>query len=286
MGAWRLFVLTVTVGCGSPGFLPDSPDATSGGAGAPASTVTGMPCSIRDVLAARCVSCHSDPPAQSTPMALTTYADLTAPSKGNPTKTIADLCLSRMKDAKFPMPPAPNAPATAAEISALEGWLNAGMPMGTCAGIDAGTGEGGNPYGTPTVCTSGTYWKNGDTGSAEMHPGVACRTCHVLLGKATKKELDIAGTVYPTAHEPDDGTGATVVITDANNQDHAFPVNAAGNFFHDDAFGFSKIPMPYRAKVIRNGKTRSMTAAQTDGNCNACHTTQGAQKAPGRIMAP
>lgn len=254
------------------------------------STVSGMPCDVRDVIAARCVSCHSNPPTQSAPMALTRYEDLTAPSKGNPGKKIADICLDRMKNAMFPMPPAPNSPATGAEIGALQKWIASGMPKGTCGGIDAGTGgDAGNPYDTPTTCTSGTYWTNGDTGSADMHPGVACRNCHVLLGKASSKGFDIAGTVYPSAHEPDDCngvSGVTVIITDANNVDHPFPVNGVGNFYHLDSFGFAKIAVPYHAKVVRNGMTRAMTAAQTDGNCNNCHTETGANNAPGRIMAP
>jgi hypothetical protein len=157
-------------------------------------------------------------------------------------------------------------------------------------GMDAGAGsDAGNPYNTPVVCTSGTYWMGGDSKSAEMHPGVACRTCHVLLGKASNKEFDISGTVYPSAHEPDDCNGvspATVIVTDANNVDHAFPVTAAGNFYHDDAFGFAKIATPYRAKVVVNGQTRAMVAAQTNGDCNSCHTETGTQNAPGRIMTP
>lgn len=155
---------------------------------------------------------------------------------------------------------------------------------------DAGTGsDAGNPYNTPTTCTSGTYWMGGDTKSPDMHPGVPCRKCHVLLGSASGKEFDIAGTVYPTAHEPDDCNGlagVTVVITDANNVDHPFNVTNAGNFYHEDAFGFAKIAVPYKAKVVRNGMTRAMSAAQTDGNCNNCHTETGAQNAPGSIMAP
>ena len=43
-----------------------------------------------------------------------------------------------------------------------------------CA-TDGGTDPG---FDTPTVCTSGTMWTRGDRGSASMHPGGACITCH------------------------------------------------------------------------------------------------------------
>jgi hypothetical protein len=64
---------------------------------------------------------------------------------------------------------------------------------------------------------------------ANMQPGVPCENCHVLLGAATGHTFDVSGTVYPTAHEPDDCngtnvTGATVVITDKNGTDYPLAV--------------------------------------------------------------
>jgi hypothetical protein len=155
---------------------------------------------------------------------------------------------------------------------------------------DAGTSssDAAGPS-APTACTSGQFWTLGDTKSASMHPGVSCRSCHVVLGKASSKDFDISGTVYPTAHEPDDCNGiggVTVVITDAKNTQHVLQVNAAGNFYHDDSFGLLRIPTPYTAKVVSGNTTREMIASQTNGDCNSCHTEGGAQSAPGRIMAP
>lgn len=150
--------------------------------------------------------------------------------------------------------------------------------------------DAGDPFATPVQCSSGTYWMGADLGSNQMHPGVACTaSCHVAQGSASKLPFDIAGTLYPTAHEPDDCDGiggATVVITDANGQDHTIAVNPAGNFFNQSNAGAGAIPMPYTAKVVANGKTRAMMASQTSGDCNACHTEQGTQKAPGRILLP
>jgi hypothetical protein len=136
------------------------------------------------------------------------------------------------------------------------------------------------------VCTSKVTWKNGDRGSSQMHPGRACVSCHDDNGGPP---FWIGGTVYPTAHEPDDCNGSNgtkpamqVIITDANNKTFTLDVNAAGNFYSRDA----TIKFPIHAKVSANGKERAMTATQTTGDCNTCHTVNGTKDAPGRIMAP
>jgi hypothetical protein len=130
-------------------------------------------------------------------------------------------------------------------------------------------------YNTPVVCTSGKTWTSG-TGDT-MRPGDTCFSCH---------SFSIAGTVYPTAHEPlyCDGSNdpsASVVITDANGKVNTLPLSSAGNFYSN-----SSIATPFTAKVVYNGLVRAMASAQTSGNCNSCHTEQGANGAPGRIMLP
>jgi hypothetical protein len=165
----------------------------------------------------------------------------------------------------------------------------AGTDGGVVAAGDGGAVDDGGDYNTPTVCTSNQHWTLGDTASDQMHPGVACDTCHKIGGSATKFPFDVAGTVYPTAHEPDDCdgvTGAQVVITDANGTDHTLAVNAAGNFYNLDYVLIGAIPMPYTAKVVANGKVRPMISSQSNGDCNSCHSVQGTQLAPGRIMMP
>lgn len=132
-------------------------------------------------------------------------------------------------------------------------------------------------------------WTLGDQKSSDMEPGSECQTCHSFGGEASGKQFDMAGTVYPTAHEPDDCygvAGATVVITDKNGGTTDLSVSASGNFEHDDAVGFFKIATPYTALVKVGSKTREMITPQTDGNCDNCHTTAGANDAPGRIMMP
>lgn len=166
---------------------------TDGGNGGPVGT--GLPCDVKAVLVKECVSCHGAPPSQGAPMSITSYADLTAPSKTHPGKTVAEVSVLRMKDTTSPMPPGQQ--ASAADIATMSNWVSGGMPKGTCgSAADAGADASGpNPYNTPLVCTSGTYWKNGDQGSASMHPGVACNQCHKIGGKASGKTFDIGGTV-------------------------------------------------------------------------------------------
>jgi hypothetical protein len=118
-----------------------------------------------------------------------------------------------------------------------------------------------------------------------MNPGRACISCHAGNGEAP--QFTIAGTVYPTGHEPDlcngaNGTnGARVVIVDASNRTVTLTPNAVGNFYSTTA-----ITAPYTAKVTYQGRERIMPAAQTSGDCNACHTQNGANGAPGRITLP
>ena len=86
----------------------------------------------------------------------------------------------------------------------------------------AGGGTGGDPFSVAPKCTSGTMWTGANRGSADMNPGRACITCHSTMNGPS---LTIAGTVYPTAHEPDlcnganGSNGARVVITGADGAD-------------------------------------------------------------------
>ncbi len=246
---------------------------TDGGLGAVA---TGLPCDVAQVLAARCTSCHSDPPIGGSPMGLVTYADLTAPGKSDATKSVAQLCLDRMQNTSKPMPPSPAAAEAASDVAILQAWVTAGLPMGTCGAT------GGTDYNTPLMCSSMTMWTRGNRGSSSMHPGGACINCHSNGGEGP--DFSIAGTVFPSAHEPIDcngSSGATVVITDAAGRVLTLTTNGAGNFSSGAA-----LKLPYSAKVVSGGKERAMSATQMSGDCNSCHTDTGANGAPGRIMLP
>jgi hypothetical protein len=174
------------------------------------------------------------------------------------------------------MPPQAPSPA-AAEIQAFVDWVNGGAPMGSCMPVN-------DPINAAPTCTSGQSWTGGNDGSSRMHPGVACISCHDSSREAPR--FGLAGTVYPTGHEPDDCNaagvnGAQVIITDANNATTTLTVNSVGNFYLQRT-----IALPYHAQLVFNGKTRAMSAAQTSGDCNSCHTQNGANSAPGRITLP
>jgi hypothetical protein len=115
-----------------------------------------------------------------------------------------------------------------------------------------------------------------------MHPGDACVTCHTMRGGPA---YTVAGTVYPTAHEPNDCNGVsgvvTVVVTDGNNAITNIPVSSVGNFSSRAA-----IVAPFHVMVTNGTKTRVMAGSLTAGDCNSCHTVAGANGAPGRVMAP
>jgi cytochrome c553 len=122
-----------------------------------------------------------------------------------------------------------------------------------------------------------------------MNPGMACIKCHNQQGEGPN--YSIAGTVYPTAHEPDKCNGkvlsgpaistAIIEIIDKNGGVHTTTVNSVGNFGTT-----TFIAKPYTAKVKYDGRERVMTTPQTSGDCNDCHTQSGAQNAPGRVLLP
>jgi hypothetical protein len=146
--------------------------------------------------------------------------------------------------------------------------------------LDGGDGvDAPDPLSFPARCTSGMTW-NGVTDDQNMRPGESCPTCHA--------NFELAGTLYPTGHEPSDcdgvdglTTAVTVLVTDATGLDITLYPNMVGNFFTSIT-----ITPPFHAKVVFNGQERAMTAAQTSGACNSCHTQTGANGAPGRITLP
>ncbi len=248
-------------------------DMTSSSDGSTASS--GIPCDVSQVLSKTCTACHSST-ASGLPKLLT-YADVTAASMVDPTKKLIERAIVRMQDPARPMPPSGLPPAS--DVAVLQAWVNAGTPMGSC-------GTSSNPYNTPLVCTSGVTWMG--KASSTMLPGRACITCHAASSEAPKFQL--AGTVYPTAHEPDSCVGTsgsgtiTVEITDSKGTVSTLTPNSSGNFMLRSSA--STLVFPYTVKIKQGNKVRAMNAAQTNGDCNACHTQDGTGGAPGRIMAP
>ncbi|MCA9601680.1 MAG: hypothetical protein KC417_06640 [Myxococcales bacterium] len=281
------------------------------GAGGKADGIDGLPCDISDILVGHCVKCHSGPAARKG-VHLDSYAGVTAALPSDATKLVAVRAFERMTSTTNPMPPFGQNPVSATDAMAFASWVNAGMPATGCgladpdASLDAGTlpdaadldagdgattanldGGAADPFAAPAQCSSGQFWTNGNEGSSRMNPGRACIACHTTKVGAPK--LAIAGTVFPTAHEPDTcfapaSQGAQIHITDANGQTVTLQANSAGNFGMFE--GPSPLAVPYTAKVEFNGRTRSMRHTQTSGDCNSCHTQSGANGAPGRILLP
>ena len=137
-----------------------------------------------------------------------------------------------------------------------------------------------------SACTSGQYWVAGY--GPEMMPGASCgaASCH-------GQSFAVAGTVYPSAHEPDDCDGvnapdggvdapdAAVLVTGSDGTTVTMLINPAGNFL--TTFGLSP---PFTAKVVNGNGVLAMTDAVAVGDCNSCHTASGTNGAPGRIMLP
>jgi hypothetical protein len=188
------------------------------------------------------------------------------------------------------MPPAPATPLAPEELAVIEAWVQEGMPKDCGSTGDPGPGI----YDTPSVCSSDGYWTHGDDESPKMHPGRACVACHSGSSDGEDEgegpQFWLAGTVYPTAHEPDECNGvngsgdAKLVIVDAEGQTLTLGVNSVGNFYYEKEAG--KLALPYMAKVLYEGRERVMATPQRNGDCNSCHTEEGDNQAPARIMLP
>ncbi len=250
---------------------PGFPEPTPGGT---------LPCDVGQLLADRCLSCHGVPQAGGAPYALTTYAELFEPAPGHSGQRILDRMLARMTDLLRPMPPSGLLPSD--EVEVVRAWRDEGAP-GTGCSVDPTEPP-------PLVCSSNSFWTGGNDGSERMNPGRACIACH--QAEREGPSFAFAGTVYPTLREPDRCNGVhpnqypglQVEIIDANGTVHAVSVNRAGNFFQRRSQ--ATVVFPIRARVRYEGRVREMATPQMSGDCNACHTQDGLDGAPGRIRLP
>lgn len=152
--------------------------------------------------------------------------------------------------------------------------------------------EGGSDVGGGSLCTSGAPWTRGTIGSPLMRPGDTCISCHAGTGNAPA--FIIAGTVYPTRHEPilcNGLAGVSVIITDAKGAETTLTSNSVGNFACGltarSGFPACNPTFPVSARIVAaSNKTASMIDPQMTGDCNSCHTETGMNNAPGRISAP
>lgn len=241
-----------------------------------------LPCSVQAFLGQYCQNCHTG----SSSLPLLSHADLTRSSAEDPSLTLAQVAVLRLGATdQSRMPPAPMPLPPADEVNAFSTWVQAGAAVASCS--DVLPPPPPDPYDTPVTCTSATHWTGGNRESPDMNPGQACIACHTAEEEGP--DLVVAGTLYPTAHEPDDcngvpaSSGAIVVITDAAGRVFELELESSGNFMLEDPDAFT---MPYSAKVVSGDQERVMVAKQESGDCNECHTESGARSAPGRIMLP
>lgn len=196
-----------------------------------------------------------------------------------------------------PAPGAASGAGPSAEVGRVEtspSTASSGAGDGASSRNDAGAlpadagaaslGGGGDSGGAVNVaCTSGASWTAGTTGGALHFPGRACVACHLSGGGPT---WTVGGTVYPTAHEPDDcagAGGAIVELTDANGKVVTKTTNANGSFL----LSGTGLAAPYAA-VVRapDGGARASTTPHADFDCNGCHSALGASGAQGRLRTP
>lgn len=161
-------------------------------------------------------------------------------------------------------------------VVGFAGWLV--LVVGGCE-----VGEGGEWGGSSTTgdgsCSTGQFVNVGE--GSTMKPGGDCISCHAS-GEGPR--FVAAGTVmndYGDTQGCEGIEGVTVKITDANGQVHTLQTNSSGNFFTSQA-----IATPYTVELSYMGDTRAMASAQTDTDCASCHTANGENGAPGRILVP
>jgi hypothetical protein len=104
-----------------------------------------LPCEIERTLRERCGTCHGKPPTFGAPMALSSLMDLQAASATLPSRKVHELVKARINASSQPMPPPGSTPLTDAERTALNAWLDRGLPPGdgACAPPTGGTSAPG-----------------------------------------------------------------------------------------------------------------------------------------------
>lgn len=131
------------------------------------------------------------------------------------------------------------------------------------------------------TCLTGLRWVGGNRGSAEMHPGSDCLSCH---GDDDALPFLFAGTVYaaedearPYSTQPLDGCygleGILVTVTDGEGREQTVVTNRAGNFYLEARP--SVLAWPYKAHIRypNSSLTTMMFTQPYHGGCARCHYT-------------
>jgi len=168
---------------------------------------------------------------------------------------------------------------------ACQGTPATGFTDGSSSGLLGGQDSGQEI--TPGECVSGDWWTDGDRGSSKMHPGSDCNACH-------QREREgpiyaVAGTIYTDWEEPTDCYGPSdieVLFQDGSGRELSAWSNSAGNFTLKK--GDFDLDWPVHTAVVVGGEERWMDdpVTESDGSCNSCHTPEGTDGAPGRVVLP
>lgn len=297
----------------SPGF----DDVPEHGTAAEIPTVEG-PCAIADnVFTPYCVECHDGATAfpdlragalgRLSGLAAEAYPGNTLVVPGHPESSFLYLKMHAPATGQGKLMP-PDGAVASDLLGTVAAWITDGAPA--CAGVvDPGPVEpvipvpggtitfGNAPTGYQTsqpawaeqgTCTPQQWWKyQGDTESANMHPGVACIDCHTRTGEGPV--FSYAGTIFANVADTDDCRGVTGVAVEildaAGSVLGRTTTNAAGNFSWRAEF--LSFRADYRARLTFQGRTREMKLPQaSNGDCNTCHDSKGTEGAPGRMVAP
>jgi Copper type II ascorbate-dependent monooxygenase, C-terminal domain/Copper type II ascorbate-dependent monooxygenase, N-terminal domain len=131
------FAAPASAGTAAPAAVP------AAGGGAVSTATAACPATIVQ----QCTLCHDGKGTAGSPMGLTSYADLMAPSKSNPAVPVYKSVQARMHDAAKPMPPTGVLATT--DLATVDNWVASGAK-------DCGFGKAATPTttATPTVPTS------------------------------------------------------------------------------------------------------------------------------------
>ena len=126
-------------------------------------------------------------------------------------------------------------------------------------------------------------WSPAMSATSLMLPGAPCLDCHFrVLGPSDP--MTVAGTVFADVRQREGCPGVSgvrVIVTDADGTEVAFTTNLAGNFYIRRELTF-----PIRVRLEDGELSREMEGEVDTGSCNTCHTPEGAEMAPGRVVAP
>lgn len=179
-----------------------------------------------------------------------------------------------------PSEPAPNDAGAPGHVGGAASPPLGGAEHGGDRAVGGSGGEGGDPTAPPVKpddgCSSGLYRYPNQPEGETMNPGYACVACHVASNSSSGTSAPIlvaAGTVYPTASEPNGcvgsaALGAEVVLVDESGVEHRLKANSSGNFL----LRSGSLSPPYSAKVVFQGAERAARGPHRGGDCNECHT--------------